>query len=759
MRKILKINDGWQFIKDCNDPSATEGATSVTLPHTWNNEDGYDGGSDYFRGSCVYQKNINKEELGEGLHYLEIRGANSSADVYLNGKHLCHHDGGYSTWRVNLTADLVSGDNALSIVVDNAPNETVYPQMADFTFYGGLYRDVYIVTVNESHFDLDYYGAPGIKVTPTVEGNKAEVEVEVYTTDLKEGQQIAYTLYDKDEKELQRIVTTDKVVYFEIKDVHLWHGRIDPYLYCCEAEIVEGDQVIDNVCTRFGCRTFKIDPDKGFILNGKEYPLRGVSRHQDRLGFGNALLPEHHKEDMELIYEVGCTTIRLAHYQHDQYFYDLCDEYGMVIWAEIPYISRHMPTGRANTISQMKELIAQNYNHPSIVVWGLSNEITISGSTPDLLENHNILNDLCHEMDKTRLTTIAAVSMCKIDDPYIKIPDVVSYNHYFGWYGGETDMNGPWFDNFHKTHPTIPIGCSEYGCEALNWHTSDPRQGDYTEEYQAYYHEELIKQLYTRPFMWSTHVWNMFDFGADARAEGGENGQNHKGLMTMDRKYKKDSFYAYKAWLRTAEEAPVLHICGKRYVDRVEDVTKVTVYSNFPEVEMFVNGQSIGKQTSDNHFFYFNVPNVGTSNLKVQAGGHTDESVINKVDTFNEAYRLVEKGAILNWFDIDAPEGRFSLNDKLNDIMTSLRGKLWFYLLLAKIVAKMKSGKKNKDKKKEGGFEIDISAGSGLMAMMGSFTILRLVSMMGMANISFNKEELLKMNKQLNKIRKPKNLK
>ena len=758
MRKILKLNEGWQFIKNCQDVSVTEGAVSVTLPHTWNNEDGYDGGNDYFRGSCVYHNKINKSDLGDGLHYLEIRGANSSADVYLNGKNLAHHDGGYSTWRVNLTNDLVDGENDIAIVVDNSANETIYPQMADFTFYGGLYRDVYIVSVNESHFDLDYYGAPGIKITPTVEGKDAKVEVEVYVKNLKEGQKIAYTIYDKEENELQKILSTDTKVVFEIKDVHLWHGRIDPYLYCCEAEIVEGDEVIDNVCSRFGCRTFKIDPDNGFILNGKEYPLHGVSRHQDRLGFGNALLPEHHKEDMELIFEVGATTIRLAHYQHDQYFYDLCDEYGMVVWAEIPYISRHMPGGRENTVSQMKELISQNYNHPSIVVWGLSNEITISGSTPDLLENHNILNDLCHEMDKTRLTTIAAVSMCKIDDPYIQIPDVVSYNHYFGWYGGETDMNGPWFDKFHKTHPNIPIGCSEYGCEALDWHTSDPKQGDYTEEYQAYYHEELIKQLFTRKYMWATHVWNMFDFGADARAEGGENGQNHKGLMTMDRKYKKDSFYAYKAWLRSPEEAPFVHICGKRYVDRVEDVTKVTVYSNLPEVELFVNGESIGKKTAADHFFYFDVKNVGKSELKAVAGEHTDESVINKVDTFNEKYRLVEKGAILNWFDIDAPEGRFSLNDKLNDIMSCLRGKLWFVKIGLSLKKKMSSKKKDRGDK-SGGFDIDISGASGLMQVMGSFTILRLTSMMGMANISFTKEELLKMNKQLNKIRKPKALK
>ena len=721
-------------------------------------EDGHDGGNDYFRGTAVYAKKIVKAELPEAArYYLEIRGANSSADVYLDGKHLCHHDGGYSTWRVDLT-DSLADESLLAIAVDNAPNEQVYPQMADFTFYGGLYRDVNLICVADTHFDLDYFGAPGIKITPEIVGKDAKVEVEVYTTELKGGQKIVYTIYDKEENELGKIESTDKKVVFEIKDVHLWHGRIDPYLYCCEAEIVEGDEVIDNVCSRFGCRTFKIDPENGFILNGEEYPLRGVSRHQDRYGVGNALLPEHHREDMDYICEMGATTIRLAHYQHDQYFYDLCDERGLVIWAEIPYISRHMKDGRANTISQMKELVSQNYNHVSIVVWGLSNEISIAGSDEDLLENHRILNDLCHEMDKTRLTTIAAVSMCKMDDPYLQIPDVVSYNHYFGWYGGETSMNGPWFDKFHAMHPNIPIGCSEYGCEALNWHTSDPRQGDYTEEYQAYYHEELIKQLFTRKYMWATHVWNMFDFGADARAEGGENGQNHKGLMTMDRKYKKDSFYAYKAWLVSPETDPFVHLCGKRYIDRVEDVTKVTVYSNLPEVELFVNGESIGKKTAPDHFFYFDVRNVGESTIVAKAGDLTDEGKIRKVDEMNMDYVLVEKGAVLNWFDVEAPEGRFSLNDKLGDIMACKRGKLWFYMLMLKIVRKMKAGKKKKKGEKGGGFSIDFkSAGGGLMEMMGSFTVLRLTSMIGMANVSFTKEELLKMNKKLNRIKKPKN--
>jgi len=748
LRNVININRKWAFSKAATAvPTAIDNRWDfVNLPHSWNAIDGQDGDNDYFRGTAYYAKTLNKKDLPEAAkYYLELRGANSSADVYMNGKKLAHHDGGYSTWRVDITEEL--GLNSLLVVaVDNAANETVYPQMADFTFYGGLYRDVNIICVPESHFDLSYYGGPGLKVTPIVDGSNANVEVEVYVTNGKLGQTLRYTLLDAEGNTVAATETGDSKVNFTIENVHLWHGRKDPYLYTAKVELAEGEEVLDTVSTRFGCRSFKIDPNNGFILNGEEYPLRGVSRHQDRWGIGNALLPEHHEEDIDLIMEVGATTIRLAHYQHDQYFYDLCDEKGLVIWAEIPYISKHMPTGRENTISQMKELITQNYNHPSIVVWGLSNEISIAGSDADLLENHNILNDLCHEMDKTRLTTIAAVSMCKMEDPYIQVPDVVSYNHYFGWYGGDTSMNGPWFDKFHETFPNIPIGCSEYGCEALDWHTSDPRQGDYTEEYQAYYHEELIKQLFTRKYMWATHVWNMFDFGADARNEGGENGQNHKGLVTMDRKYKKDAFYAYKAWL---SDEPFVHLCGKRYIDRVEDVTKVTVYSNQPTVELFANGVSLGVKEAADHFFYFDVPNNGETKLVAVSGALKDESVIRKVAEFNMAYRLVEEGAILNWFDIEAPEGYLSLNDKMSDVLATVRGKLIF----ASLMGKMMGGGKGGEKKQVMGFDLT----PDMMSMMGGFSVLRLITLAGgMMDVKFTKEQLLDLNAQLNKIKAPK---
>lgn len=745
MRKVLNINRKWAFSKDFSEiPSQINAKWNlVNLPHTWNAIDGQDGGNDYYRGICCYAKELTKEELPDAdRYYLELRGANSSADVFVNGTKLAHHDGGYSTWRVDIT-DSLTDNNIIAITVDNGENDRVYPQMADFTFYGGLYRDVNIIAVSESHFDLDYFGGPGIKVTPEIKGADAKAEIEVYLTNPKDGQQLVYSILDKDGNKVSEVFcgAEETSVSIDINNVHLWDGRKDPYLYTAEVKLAEDGKVLDNVSTRFGCRTFKIDPERGFILNGKEYPLRGVSRHQDRWGLGNALLPEHHEEDIELIYEMGATTIRLAHYQHDQYFYDLCDEKGLVIWAEIPYISKHMPNGRENTISQMKELVTQNYNHPCIVVWGLSNEITMNGSDEDLIENHKLLNDLVHEMDKTRLTTMACVSMCDMNDPYVQIPDVVSYNHYFGWYGGDTSMNGPWFDSFHAKFPDIPVGISEYGCEALNWHTSDPEQGDYTEEYQAYYHEELIKQLYSRPYIWATHVWNMFDFGADARNEGGENGQNHKGLVTFDRKYKKDSFYAYKAWL---SDDPFVHICGKRYVDRVEDVTKVTVYSNLPEVELFANGVSLGKKKSAEHFFYFEVPNSGETNLSAVAGDCRDESFIRKVDTFNEDYRLKEKGAILNWFDITAPEGYFSLNDKLGDILACPQGIGLFMSLMSQFKGAMSN-------EKMAGFEMS----EGMMKMMGGFTLIRLSNMLGTAGIKVTKEQLLALNAQLNQIKKP----
>ena len=742
MREKININKGWQFYKDCEDVNTDKKGESIDLPHTWNAGDGQDGGNDYFRGKCLYKRTVKASELPRGeRYYVEFEGANSTADVFFNGAKIGHHEGGYSTFRAELP-DFKEKKNELAVVVDNSPNDHVYPQMADFTFYGGLYRDVNIIAVPKTHFQLDYYGGSGIMVTSSVSDGDADVKIETFVTELQKDDMISFEILDGEGNLIVESTLHSCEASFKIESAHLWNGRSDPYLYVARASIVKKGEKIDMVSTHFGCRSFRVDTNGGFILNGNRYCLRGVSRHQDFAGIGNALHKEHHDLDMKLILELGATSVRLAHYQHSQYFYDLCDREGIVVWAEIPYISNHLENGNKNTEAQLRELIVQNYNHPSIIVWGLSNEITMTGSTVEMFDNHKRLNELAHELDPTRLTAVACVSMCDIDEPYVHITDLVAYNHYFGWYGGETDMNGPWFDNFHSKYPNKPIGVSEYGCEGLNFHSSKPVQGDYTEEYQAHYHEELIKQLYTRNYIWAAYVWNMFDFGADARSEGGEHGINHKGLVTFDRKYKKDAFYAYKAWL---SDEPFIHIAGKRYVDRTEDETKITVYSNCDEVELFANGVSVGKENSRNHFFYFTVKNEGVTRLEAISGKYSDTSEIRKVDTPNESYILKEKNAVLNWFDIESPEGKFSLNDKLSDILTNEKGKRWFTKLGEKIEKAMKNGKN-----KVAGFDL----GDGMMKMLGAFSVLRLTGMLGMMDVNFTKEELIELNNELNKIDK-----
>ncbi len=745
MRVIKNIDHSWLFSKTAQSVPASlpEDWEAVDLPHTWNGTDGQDGGNDYYRGVCHYARALEQELFQGEENYLEFDGVNAAAKVYWNGKEIAAHEGGYSTFRVHL--EQIQKDNLLVVAVDNSGNDRIYPQNADFTFYGGIYRDVKIISVGKTHFDLDYHGAPGIRVTPVVHGRDAEVTVETWQT----GAEVSITVHDQ--TKTVKSVDGHASAVFEIPNAHLWNGRKDPYLYTAKAVLVENGKPVDQISTRFGCRSFEIDPEKGFILNGESYPLRGVSRHQDRPGIGNALLSQHHREDIELILDMGATTVRLAHYQHSQEFYDLCDEKGLVVWAEIPYITVHMPNGFDNTVSQMTELIAQNYNHPSIVVWGLSNEIT-GGCSPDdesLLNNHRVLNDLAHRMDPTRPTTMAVITMCGMDEQIVHIPDVVSYNHYFGWYGGNVAMNGPWFDEFHRKYPETPIGISEYGAEALNWHTSQPVQGDYTEEYQAYYHEEMIKMIAKRPYLWATHCWNMFDFAADARSEGGENGMNHKGLVTFDRKYRKDAYYAYQAWL---SEKPMLHICGKRYVNRVEDVTRVTVYSNQQVVELLVNGELAGKQEKGEFpFFYFDVKNVGQTRLVARAGELTDESRICKVDAFDEAYRMKEVGAVLNWFEITNPAGYFCINDTVGDILQTCEGRRLMKELAEELHAISQKQKDGSPKKST----MEMMPGKTALEMIKGFTVKRLLSMSTMMGLEpLTKEQMLAINEKLNQIRK-----
>ena len=629
MRKTAFLKENWIF---CGPDGNSQ---AVCLPHTWNAIDGQDGGNDYWRGTCTYETRFDDPDFDRQTErvYLEFQGVNASAEVTLNGKPVMSHDGGYSTFRADIT-DFLQGENQLQVKVDNSVNDRVYPQKADFTFYGGIYRDVTLTVVNKHHFDLDYFGGNGLAVHADVDGRDACVWVRTWHN--AQSGTTCITLKDADGNTVAAGEGED--LRLCIPNVHLWDGLDDPYLYTCQAQLLVDGKVCDSISTRFGARSFRMDPKEGFFLNGRSYPLHGVSRHQDRKGLGNALTRAHHDEDMALIRELGANTIRLAHYQHDQYFYDLCDQYGMIVWAEIPYISEHMPGGRENTISQMKELLVQNYNHPSIVTWGLSNEITISTKdTKDMLDNHRVLNDLVHEMDPNRPTSLACYAVCGPFNKVAHLSDVVSWNLYLGWYVPGLFLNDLWIDFFHLVYPNRCLGFSEYGCEGMpNLHSSHPRRGDHTEEYQAKYHEYLLECFAKRPFMWANHVWNMFDFAADARDQGGEPGMNHKGLVTFDRQTKKDSFYLYKAYWNPE---PMVHICSKRYVNRPEKVTTVKVYTNCHRVTLLVDGKefsvSAGKKVHT-----FRIPLSERTKVEAIADDIRDEAVFCRVTKPDPSYKL-----------------------------------------------------------------------------------------------------------------------
>ena len=738
MRIKINWNDGWYFSKSDKVPeNFSQLWTPVTLPHTWNAVDGQDGGNDYWRGTASYVKTFPKPELPEhGKAVLEFQGAAMTADVFLNGIQLAHHEGGYSTFRVDMT-DHLEEQNLLWVTVDNSENDCVYPQKADFTFYGGLYRNVELILVPQDHFELMMDGTPGMKITPIVDlGQKcATVKLETWTVG---GEEVRFTVAGKTTSvAVKNGYAAAEVV---IDNVHLWDGVYDPYLYTADAVLLTEDHEKDHISLRFGCRKFEIDPQNGFFLNGRSYPLRGVSRHQDRKGIGNALTLAEHREDMELIHEIGANTIRLAHYQHAQEFYDLCDEYGMIVWAEIPYITMHMPNGRQNTLDQMRELITQCYHHPSIVCWGLSNEITASGKvTDDLMENHKLLNELCHQMDPLRPTVMAHAFMLEQDSPLIQVADIGSYNLYFGWYLGELEQNDSFLDEYHKNFPNRIMGFSEYGADANpQFQTASPEKGDYTEAYQCVYHEHLLKCIEDRPWLWATHVWNMFDFAADGRDEGGSHGVNQKGLVTMDRKLKKDAFYLYKAaW---NQEEAFVHLCGSRYTDRCGEQTEIVIYSNQKKVTLYVDKKLAGVQEG-NRIFRFMIPlTEGEHEIYAEAENCSDTIHICKVEQENPAYSFRQKGDVINWFDKETFDKEcYSLRDTFGELLSNPKSAE----LVNAIMAKARAAR--------GDVAKSTSQNKNLQKMMAG---IRMENLLKQAGPALKQEDVVGLNKALQKIKK-----
>ena len=682
MREIISLNENWTL----SFPKGDHATEQVNLPHTWNAVDGNDGNGSYLRTTGVYTRTFTapKQPREGGRTYVEVLAAALNSTVKVNGQVATTHEGGFSIFRADVPDLCHEGENELTIEVSNEDTPSMYPSSADFTFYGGLYRGVNLISVPDAHFDLDYYGGPGMMVTPVpTEDGGANFTIKSFVTNPADDLTVMYSIEDCFGREVASAVrgSADTEVTIYVPDAQLW-SMDEPNLYTVVATLQRNNEEVDEIAANVGVRSFKVTPDEGFSINGVPTPLRGVSRHQDRVFEGNALTAEEHYDDAMLIKELGANTIRLAHYQHSQDFYDACDEIGFAVWAEIPFISvfKKGEGAHKHVMEEMKELIIQNYNHPSIMFWGISNEILIGGISQELVDTHHDLEKLCKELDPTRLTTIAHVSTTPVNGPMHHITDLESYNHYFGWYGGKMEQNGPWLDQFHAEHPDICIGISEYGCEGIiNWHSNTPQCKDYTEEYQALYHEHMAQVFEDRPWVWASHVWNMFDFGCAARNEGGVSGRNNKGLITMDRKTKKDSYFVYQAyWTQT----PMVHIAGRRHAQRAGETTEIKVYSNQDTVVLYVNGKEVGQQTAHRVFKFNAALNEGFNTIVAVAGDVKDSITLEKVAEEPGYYTLPEfnerQEGVANWFKqvgsmdltvpMEFPEGYYSVKDTMEDL-------------------------------------------------------------------------------------------
>ena len=619
-RQDILLNNDWNFRFSHQVQKGTE--VRVDLPHTWNAQDALSGKIDYKRGIGNYEKNlfIRPEWKGKRL-FIRFEGVNNIADVFINRRHIGEHRGGYGAFIFEITGKVEYGkENSILVRVNNGEQLDIMPLVGDFNFYGGIYRDVHLLITDETCISPLDYASPGVRlIQDSVSHRYAKVRAIVDLSNGSSGNQeveLNVRLLDG-----QRVVkegtknvnlsgneVMQQELTFEIDQPHLWNGRQDPFLYQAEVTLFRNGQMVDRVTQPLGLRFYRIDPDKGFFLNGTHLPLQGVCRHQDRSEVGNALRPQHHEEDVALMLEMGVNAVRLAHYPQATYFYDLMDKNGIIVWAEIPFVGPggyndkgfvDLPAFRANGKEQLKELIRQHYNHPSICVWGLFNELTELGDNP--VEYIKELNVLAHQEDTTRPTTSASNQMGDLNF----ITDAIAWNRYDGWYGGTPADLGKWLDRMHKDHPEICIAISEYGAGASIYHQQDslvktvPTSWWHPENWQTYYHIENWKTISSRPYVWGSFVWNMFDFGAAHRTEGDRPGINDKGLVTFDRKVRKDAFYFYKAnWNR---EEPMLYLTGKRNTVRTQRLQTITAFTNLSGAELFVNGKSYGKAIPDSY--------------------------------------------------------------------------------------------------------------------------------------------------------------
>ena len=643
-RQTRELTGGWSFRYDDDwTPEAAlaspaAGWQPVSLPHTWNRLGEYrlerTAATDNRQGSGWYRRTIDGRLLDPALrHVIEFDAVGNVADVWLNGRHLARHAGAFTRFRVDLTPALdFTGENGLLVRADNSepkpgsPTEHVIPLLGDFFVHGGIYRPARLISVPQSHIDLGDHGGPGLYATPRVlEGGGAEVDVLVRLSGARQGQKIAVSLVDGEGSPVAgRTIAvgegaTEARLKLPVDNPRLWNGRADPHLYRLVATLSEGGRALDRVEETIGIRTIRFDPDAGFFLNGERLQLRGVSRHQDYLGQGWALSEADHERDIALIAEMGATSIRVAHYPQAEHWFDLADRYGMVVWAEVPFVNKigfgdaeAAPDLVANARVQTIEMIRQNYNSPAIVTWGIGNEADIDlafgrlGPKADARPLLRELNALAHREDPTRPTVIADCCEGTPGDKVDYLPvltgeaDLMGYNRYFGWYYGEVDDLGPHLDMLHARHPHLPLSVSEYGAGGAMSQHSDHPEGRPTnvtgrpqpEEFQSWWHEQSWPQIRERRYLWGSWIWNMFDFSSRIRREGDAIDINTKGLVSYDRETRKDAFFYYKAqW--SAE--PVVHITSRRFAHRTEPVTRIKVYSNAPRVTLALGGRPLGE--------------------------------------------------------------------------------------------------------------------------------------------------------------------
>jgi beta-galactosidase len=630
-RLRLDLDSGWRFhlgdVAAAQVPSFDDrGWSPVDTPHTWNAVDGADGGDNYHRGVGWYRQHRKVPEADRGKRLvLDFGAANQIADVWANGVYLGRHQGGYAEFRFDATAALrVGADNVLAVRVDNSYNADIPPLGADYTLQGGLYRDVTLWAVDPVGISMFDNAGPGVYLRQHgVSAASATVDVTTRLTDATAQDRpvvVRATLTDDEGKTVTARTGAPTTVRAQggaddhetlvVDYPHRWDGVHDPYLYHVTVEVrdASSDAVLDAVTQPLGLRTISVDPDEGFFLNGHHLPLHGVALHQDRGGVGWAETSADRVQDFGLIRQIGANAVRMVHYQHDQEDYTLADQQGLVVWAELPLVSTITDSAAftANAEQQLRELIVQNYNHPSIVFWSIGNEQAHDDRPTNALLT--ALAVMVRHLDPDRLSTYANCCVSDIS-AVVNHTDVSAYNRYYGWYYGTVDRFGPWADSLHFANPSRDIGISEYGAGAdPAQHSADltppsPIGAVHPEEYQAYYHERMWKQIVARPYIWGTFVWNMFDFASDSRAEGGAPGINDKGLVTRDRKIKKDAFYWYAAnW----SSAPVLYITSRRWTTRTAAGTQLKVYSNASTVTASLDGQPLGSRGSGDHIFLWN---------------------------------------------------------------------------------------------------------------------------------------------------------